>query len=413
MTIPALQRMHCEEVATKWWLRRAACTETMTRFEWLSELDLAIDTHLDALLEGGELAAACSAQALDKSLRLRSADALADAFTIVALRAAAEGLEGLRQCAVDERLLPAVQAYLAWSPEAAALQCVVKNSTDPGSALHLAAVRALPVYGLGGVDLGARLRQATAEDALAILDVLGDSGAVDALGWVLQVMDNPQWTDTSPLRFAAAHCAVLLGAAPRALPVLSACATSGLPHAAAAARLLSLCLPPAALETLVRSIHGGSAGNRPDPELAIRCLGWGGHVQHVPSVLDRIRDASLAPVCEEAFHHLTGLRFEQVLAVENPTGSMPAHVVLPRWWEANRNNFDHGGVCLLGRPATPAHLDHVLLSGAQGARDTAALRRQLAIPGSMRFPTQAHVQVQWARMEAWQRPTDPSKYLAP
>lgn len=408
VAIPALQRMHCEEVSTKWWLRRAACLEPATRFEWLAELDSAIDAHLDALLEGGALAPACAAEALDKSLRLRAEDAVADAFTVVALRCASEGAAGLLQCAADERLLPATRAYLAWSPEAAATQCVAQAVADPASVLHLAALRALHVHGLTGTDLGARLRQATVEDAPVVLEALGDCGAVDALGWVLQVMDNPQWPDTSPLRFAAAQCAALLGEAPRALPVLTACATSGLPHAAAACRLLALCLPAADLERLARSIHAGTA-NPPDPQLALRCLGWGGHLRHVPTVLDCLQQPPLAPVCEEAFLHMTGLRFEQVLEADAPADPLPAHALLRRWWEAHRSGFDHGTACLSGQPATPAHLEEVLLSGTQGARETAALRRLLALPGSLRFPTRAHVQRQWARMDAWQRPPVPSR----
>lgn len=255
MTISALQRLHCEEVSTKWWNRRNACLDDTTRFDWLVELDTSLDANLDGLLEGGDLAVEAASHALSKALRLGVQDVLADCFTQVALIAERDGLDGLLQCASDQRLIPAVEAYVAWSPAPAASTWVQQCSADRDAPFYWAAIRNLHVHGLHSLDLRQHLAAVSIDNAPHLLSALANGGALDALGLVLQIVDNPRLPDDSPTRLAAAQCAVLLGAGARALPALRAAALIPGPHQVQACHLLSLCLPAHTLEQHVQCLR--------------------------------------------------------------------------------------------------------------------------------------------------------------
>lgn len=407
MTISALQRLHCEEVSTKWWNRRNACLDDTTRFDWLVELDTGLDANLDGLLEGGELAMEAAAQALAKALRLGVQDVLADCFTQVALMAERDGLDGLLKCAVDPRLIPAIEAYIAWSPTPAASQFAAQCSTHPDAPLYWPALRSLHVHGLSSQDLHRHLNTVSIDHAPQLLSVLANGGALDALGLVLQIVDNPRLPDDSPTRLAAAQCAVLLGAGARALPALRAAALTPGTHQVPACHLLSLCLPAHTLEQHVQCLASGTPSIRPNPLLAIRCVGWGGYIAHVPWLLDRLQEASLISASANAFHHITGLRIEQLLEDSTADGNGPlrsaVHGAMQRWWAKHRDDFTQELPCLLGEPATLDRVNQILVSGTQGARETAALRRMLGVPGSSRFPTCAHVQLQRDRFQVFAR----------
>ncbi len=399
MTLAAIQKLHAEEVSTKWWQRQAACVDDSTTFQWLAELDRLIDANLDGLLEGQVMAAHAIEQAVDKALSRAAADASADCFTHVAFTAAIQGWKGLSKFASDPRWVEVVESYLAWSPRFAA-DVVEKCSQDGASPLHIAALKNLHVHGLPGDGLRDLLLKSRVDNIEAVLTAVQDCGRTDLLGWVRQIIDDSRLPEDSSIRYAAARCALLLGSSEHHLPLLRATAHGNTPRAPDAARLLSLSLAGGELARFVEALDSNA-----QPLLAVRCIGWGGYPGHVPLLLDKLQQPALASTVLQAFHQITGVNPESILRVEGEPSrqenkGLAARRRLLEWWQANGEAYPLDVPHLMGKPATAEPLRQALVTAPQGPRDAAALRLMLLNPGIRRFPTCAHVHLQWQRFIA-------------
>lgn len=404
MSIPTLLTQHAEDASTKWWQRCGAVRQLDTRIEWLAELDELIVAHCDGLLEGGDAGLETVLQAHENSLKRKAPDVRGDSFTLVALQVERAGHSALHACTSDTRLRGAIDDYLSWSPGEQAKRAIWDWTQDTEHPMHLSAVSHLHIHGLDGGDgLGQALFKSTTDTVCTVLDAIAHCGRVDLLGHVIQLLDAPQFPGDSPIKFSAARCALLLGSATRAVASLRLFAAGDTPLAMEACQLLSLVLPSEQFNVVLQS---------PNMAVAIRCVGWHGNPAHVPWLLQQMQDPTLRPLAQEAFRQIVGISPDAVIektqagaAKRRP--ATPAANALAQWWPANQKNFEQGPAYLCGRVVSAENLRHLLMTAQQVDRDTAALRHMLMNPAAMRFPTTAHVDLQWRRAAAMgqQKPT--------
>jgi hypothetical protein len=383
MPIPTLLKQHTEDASTKWWQRCGAVRQLDTRIEWLAELDELIAAHCDGLLEAGDAGLETVRRAHENSLKRKAADVRGDGFTLVALQVERAGQSALQACSGDMRLRGAIDDYLSWSPGEQAKQTILNWSQDTTHPMHGSAVSHLYIHGLNGGDgLHQALFKSTTGTACSVLDAIANCGRI---------------------KFSAARCALLLGSTKRAVASMRQFAAGNTPLALAACQLLSLVLPPEQFNVVLHS---------PDTAVAIRCVGWHGNPAHVPWLLQQMQDPNLRPLAQEAFRQIVGLSPDAATAKAQPgrskqTSAEPETHVIAQWWATNQKNFEHGPTYLCGLVLSSENLRHLLLTARQGDRDTAALRHMLMHPAAMRFPTAAHVDLQWQRAAVMtqQRPT--------
>ena len=402
MSVPAIVRQHAEDAATKWWLRRVGRRQPHTAWAWQAELDDLIDAHLGGLLEGGALARDTVRAAWQNAHTLGAADADADGFVLVALTALDEGFEALQACARDPRLNGAINDWLSWSPDANAAKAIELWSQDARAPHHAAALRYLHIHGLNGGDALRNALYMSGADTLAnALDAVAHCGRVDLAGSAMQVARSDRIAPHDPIRFAAARAALLLGEAKAAVPALQPFAHAATPQAFEACQLLSLALPTQDMDR-----HIDAALQSPTPALAAHSAGWAGRPRRVPWLIEQMQHPPLAAAAKEAFCLMLGIEVAQALRDQAERAGAPERALdadqskrLADWWAAHRAQYDEATPHLAGHPATPQNLRRLLVSAPQGVRDLAALRQMLASPGTLRFPTHAHVALQWQRIE--------------
>lgn len=408
MSIPALLRQHAEDASTKWWQRCGAVRQIDTRIHWLAELDEWIEAHCDGLLEAGDVGLETVRQAHENSLRKNAADVRGDSFTLVALQVERDGESALQTCVKDARLRGAVEDFLSWSPSEHAKQAISNWSQDATHPLHGSAIRHLHIHGLdGGEGLEQALFKSTPDTVRPVLDAIAHCGREDLLGHVIQILDAPQFPEDSPIKFSAARCALVLGSTQRAVAALRQFAGGNTSHALEACQLLSLVLPPEQFNVVWQN---------PNAALAVRCVGWHGNPAHVPWLLQQMQEPSLRDLAKESFRQITGMSMDAITAktAAGPSAppsasAQPMPKTAAEWWAAHQRDFEQGSTYLCGRTVSANNLRHLLVTAAQGDRDTAALRHLLVLPADMRFPTAAHIDLQWQRASALSQTPPPQK----
>lgn len=204
---------------------------------------------------------------------------------------------------------------------------------------------------------------------------------------------------------------------PDALPILWENVLEETPFAERACLLAARRTPaPVTLERLC-----DLARNPAQTRTAITAAAALGDPAGLPWLLEYTKIPALARIAGEAITMITGIRLEKHLAAKPPpsftTGPTddprdpnvaldpdrdlpwPAPDALPAACEQMAPTLPKGTRLLLGKPLDPAWLHHILASGYQRERATAALELSLAAPGTPLFEVRAPAPLQLALLQ--------------
>ena len=155
----------------------------------------------------------------------------------------------------------------------------------------------------------------------------------------------------------------------------------------------------------------GELVRNPDTlRLAIQGVGCTGDTEYIPWLVKQMEDPQHARVAGEAFTYITGVDIayddlegewpdgfeagpsedpddDNVAMDEDEDLPWPDVNLITDWWRQNRQQFQSGQRCLLGKPVTPEHCQWVLVNGKQRQRGAAALEIALMQPQTVLFET--------------------------
>jgi uncharacterized protein (TIGR02270 family) len=405
--IPAVVMQHVEEAAHLRQLRSTLLRAPQVRLTQLARADERIAAHLDGVAVAGACGVSLVQQALEqpgpgpifvaavRAIEDRDAQRLDQLLSSV--EAVRRGRAGLISAfgwvaAADLKGITKglLESAAPWRREVGLAACAM-HGADPGAAL---------INALDDPDAGLRARA---------LRGAGGAGRLDLLGACLALLG-----DADPCcAFEAARAALMLGNRSESVSALEAIALA--PggedrwHQRAAMASILKVIPPKRAQALLASLTT-------DPQrirLLIHGIASAGDPHHVPWLLVRMRDPTLARVAGEAFSLLSGLdlvrgdfELKPPTAVEElgPSGdpvdgdvSMDEDDHLPwpdpdklaAWWARQHASFTPGTRCFMGRPLTRRSCIEVLKTGAQRQRIAAAEHLCLLSPGTPLFNTAA------------------------
>lgn len=393
---------HARQAAFLWLLRDRAAIDPAYDLSELSELDERLEAHLDGLRlagdagwqacvellaepEGGEVfgAAVVAVDRWDLRGVARVLDAFGGAPDLARGFVAALGFTPFDRV---RRLLPGLLAgrcppALHWL----GISACAAHRQDPGAPLGYAILASEP-------RLKARALRAA-----------GELGRVDLLAEVRAELRSSD----EACCFWAAWSAALFGD-PASAQALWGFASGDGSFAERAACMAMRRMDPAVAYTWLYSLAGAAR----DPRVPLSAAAVLGDPAIVPYVLEAMKAPATARLAGFALTMITGVDLAaEPLVGKPPEGfgagptedpgdedvSMDPDDSLPwpdpaavtAWWQRHAGEYKRGTRSLLGKPMTPAWLEHVLSAGSQPARAAAALELSLRQPRRPVFEVRA------------------------
>jgi uncharacterized protein (TIGR02270 family) len=209
------------------------------------------------------------------------------------------------------------------------------------------------------------------------------------------------------VRYWAAWSGALLGE-PSAIPVLQGFAIPNNSYAEQASGMALRRLPLDEAHAWGRELAGRPATRRK----AVIGAGVVGDPAQIPCLVEQMAIPELARVAGESFTMITGIDLayddleqdkpegfeagptenpEDENVEMDPDGDLPWPHPQPieKWWSQNRSRFANGARFLCGQPKTIEALNHVLRTGKQRQRISAAIELAMRQPGTPLFNTSA------------------------
>ncbi len=404
---------HAAKASLLWLQRDAAVVAPHYWLRQLSELDLRLEAHLDAL----RLAGAKGQTVVDSRLERPQ---LGDFFTAVQLAAATRDYQGLDELLelvlLDPMLDRAGISALAWCEHALCQEiCEAKLLSAPSPVLRRMGLAAMANQ---RQELGHWLARCLADANTALRErafhAVGELGAIDQLPNLLSAIDTQQ----GPCRTAAAGSALLIGS-DRGIAVLREAAEAGGPRAAWAGSLATRRMESQHFGQWVELLLA-----RPEQQrLGLWVIGQRGHPTWMPRLLSAMTEPALARGAGEAFSMLTGINIAEDLvdgvrargpalvprSIEQrrvagiPLPGKPAAVVqdvdgdlpwpaadaLASYWQRHQGEYDPQSRYLLGKPIDESSAIVALRTGAQRQRAAAAIELALLQAESPLFEVRA------------------------
>jgi uncharacterized protein (TIGR02270 family) len=384
---------HARQAAFLWLLRDRAAIDPAYDLSELSELDDRLEAHLDGLRlagdagwqacvellaepEGGEVfgAAVVAVDRWDLRGVARVLDAFSGAPDLARGFVAALGFTPFDRV---RRLLPGLLAgrcppALHWL----GISACAAHRQDPGAPLGYAILASDP-------RLKARALRAA-----------GELGRIDLLAEVHAELRSSD----EACCFWAAWSAALFGD-PASAQALWGFASGTGPFAERAACMAMRRMDPAVAYTWLYSLAGAAR----DPRVPLSAAGALGDPAIVPYLLEAMKSPETARLAGSALSMITGVDLAaEPLNAKPPEGfragptedsddedvSMDPDDSLPwpdptavtAWWQRHAGEYKRGTRMLLGKPMTPAWLEHALSAGSQPTRAAAALELSLRQP---------------------------------
>jgi uncharacterized protein (TIGR02270 family) len=403
---------HAEEAAFLWQQRDMAVRAPDFDLDDVMEWDERVEAHLDGLLIAGETGwQTTAALGFDDPgeffIGLWLAIALGKKDCVDALLLASEDNSEAHRAMISalgwltpDKLQGVVKALLSSdSPHRHYLgigACAV-HRVNPGKALDLALKRESPALRARG------------------LKAIGELGLIERITEAESDLDHPD----SECRFWASWSAGLLGS-DKAINNLKSFAITDGSRRRAAVELVIKLMPLEAAHSWIRELAAQPDGLR----WALMSAGYLGDPFYLEPVMKQFTNDKVAQVAGEAFENITGLSiYEQSLEIipetvpndeeenddqdgdDSDQSNDDAALVIPDpekmafWYTSNHQQFPAGQRLNCGKPISRHHLAHVLRSGKQRQRRSAAIDLAIINRGAPLFETRAKGQVQLESLE--------------
>jgi uncharacterized protein (TIGR02270 family) len=396
---PGVVQEHATEAAFLWEARyrRLALASPQFTLRHAVELDTRIEAHLDGLRVAGGMGIAACRNGL-------TADTPGSFFAAAVLALEHRDTELFQELCAVAAAAPEVQAPFAaafgWV-NPALLRGVVRGlleSEDPNLArIGIAACawhRTDP-----GTAIRRRFDSAPPQLQACILRAAGEIGCADLQQHCLHALSSPE----PEVRYFAARSAVLFGLKEPAIAALESLVADSSPFKRRAFRLALHALDPAEGQQFVRRCAGGVS-----ERMKVEAVGIMGQAQHVPWLIECMKQPPLARAAGEAFSAITGIDLVfQDLDVRPPSEQdeePPEDEGLPwpdpqrvtDWWSRNAARYPAGARLFCGAPLAREQCLHVLKTGFHRQRVSAALHLALMRPGTALFEWRAPA---WRQIE--------------
>ena len=399
--IDVVVHQHVEECVHLRNVRSTLVRAPHSRLLHLARLDERIAAHLDGISVAGERGSVLSHQALEPpsvgavfaatvhAIESHDAERLHKMLTVG--RATPEGRRGVLSAFgwVSASSLRGITKGLLdspapWQQEVGLASCAMHH-VDPGAGMLRRTIR-------DAIDPALAVR------ALRTAGEIGRHDLLDACAEKIQACHD------SPVLFAAARAAVLLGDRSEGVASLHRLATApGTARDVALGLLLKLAAPTD-LPVLLQTLSGESRMVR----TLIRAIGIAGDPHYVPWLIARIDDLTLARLAGESFSLITGLDLayrdldrkppegvdsgptadpedSDVAIDEDDSLPWPDPEKITAWWKANGARFAAGTRYFMAESPSPTHCLSVLQTGFQRQRRHAAEYLCLLKPGTPLF----------------------------
>jgi uncharacterized protein (TIGR02270 family) len=393
---------HNDEAPFLWLMRNRMAKAPHCGLYELIRHEERIEGHLDGLRLAGEAGWEMCKEALQHGN--------AEEFFAAALLAFKSGDEErisylLDQGGTDPDLSKGIISALDWLPYCQAEPYIKRFMADQSPDLRRIGIAASAIHRIDpGKCLKDAIRNETPSLKARAIKAAGELGRIDLLPILVENLLHEDET----CRFFAAWSAALLGNR-NALPALQSIAISSTQYQEEALKMAFRIMEvQAALEW-----HTELAANPKTTRLAVIGAGIIGDPSLIPWLIEQMKTAALARVAGEEFTMITGVDIlRDGLKGKRPDGfesgptddpnnpdddnvEMDADGDLP-WpdpelveegWQQRRNQFGSGVRNFLGKTVSTGHLQHVLCTGSQRQRASAAVESAFLKPGLPLFNT--------------------------
>ena len=396
--VATIVSQHADEASFLWTLRSGAVAASHYSLDDLARLDGRVEAHFDGLRIAGEEGWSLLEErlAFEESGEVFTASVLAFETKneariqkvvelVTAEPALAEGMISALGWLTFEQVAGHIQNFVA------ADSPVLRRIGIAGYAAH----RQNPGAALNTV--------LTSDDALLkarALRAMGELGRMDLGSRLLSSLS----AEEENVRFSAAWSAALLSGDAQALNVLKTLSEGSGPHSEKSMQLLARRLSLADAKVWQKKISQNPAQRCQ----AIIMAGAIGDPDFVPWLIEQMKALPLSRLAGEAFTMITGVDLAyrdlerkppedfQSGPTEDPNDEnvemdpddnlpWPEPVLVQKWSEQNRSQFQSGTRYLLGKPMTVEWLKTVLRDGRQRQRAAAAVELAIRQPGQSLF----------------------------
>ena len=399
IVLPNVIERHNDEAPFLWQMRnRMAKAPHCGLFELIRQ-EKRIEANLDGLLLAGEAGWELCIEALPQGN--------AGEYFAASLLAFKSGDEErisylLDQGGTDPDLSKGIISALGWLPYCQAEPYIKRFMAEQSPDLCRIGIAASAIH---RIDPGKCLKDAIRNETPALkaraLKAAGELGRIDLLPVLVKNLPHEDYK----CRFFAAWSAALLGNR-NALPALQSIAISSAQYKEEALKMAFRIMEvQAALEW-----HAELAANPKTSRLAVIGAGIIGDPSLIPWLIEQMKTVALVRVAGEAFTTITGVDiFSDGLKGKRPDvfesgptdypdddnvekdadGDLPwpDPELIEEWWQQRRDQFSSGVRYFLGKTVSTGHLQHVLCTGSQRQRASAAMESALLKPGLPLFNT--------------------------
>jgi uncharacterized protein (TIGR02270 family) len=396
--IEAILSQHSENAAMLWVLRRFATGAPHYGLGDFGKHDNRLEAHLDGLRIAGEEGWAILQEQLGFE---EPGEVFAASLLAFETRSESRIQKVLEVVNKESALAEGVVSALGWMPFEQSATYIKTLLGSDAPVLRRVGIAGCAVH---RQDPGTALADALVSDDPSMkaraLRAVGELGRADLVPRLLRSLS----VENEKVRFSAAWSAALLSADTQALNVLKTLSEGSCPHSEKSMQLLVRRLSLADAKAWQKKL----SQNLPQRRLAIITAGAIGDPEFIPWIIDQMKILPLARPAGEAFTMITGVDlayrdlerkppedFESG-PTENPEDEnvemdpddnlpWPEPVLIQKWWDKNRGQFQSGTRHLLGKPMSVEWLKTVLRDGRQRQRGAAAVELAIRQPGQSLF----------------------------
>lgn len=401
MIIENIIDQHAEDAAFLWLQRDAAIRAPHYSLKNLAQLDDRVEAHLDGLRIAGD----CGWEICEKALELEEPGEVFAAAVLAFEQCDWEKINGVLSAGCKspkafrglvsatgwqhDECLSEILPYLlnANSPDYRRLGIAGSaiNRKDPGNALNDA---------LEDADLFLKARSLRAVGELKRRDLL-------------PILRKQFHSEDEPCRFWSAWSALLLGDKTAIDPVKIFVTPDSIFRELALHIVLRV-MDLASSQNLLKEL----TKNKELLRLILTGTGVTGDPVYIPTLIKQMENPEIARVSGEAFSMITGVDLaNEDMEGERPEGfevgpteepedenvemdpdedlPWPNPVLIQKWWDEHKNDFQTGRRYLAGKPVSQEQCRYVLKTGMQRQRIAAAMELALIETDTPLFPTSA------------------------